>query len=85
MTSIKQQTIRSSKWNFIERISTQGIQFLLGIIMARLLLPSDYGTIGLLAIFFEISQAFIDSGFSSALIRTKDPSKKTTALYSTST
>ncbi len=76
MTSIKQQTIRSSKWNFIERISTQGIQFLLGIIMARLLLPSDYGTIGLLAIFFEISQAFIDSGFSSALIRTKDPSKK---------
>lgn len=76
MASIKQQTLSSSKWNFIERISSQGIQFLLGIIMARLLLPSDYGTIGLLAIFFDISQAFIDSGFNSALIRTKDPTQK---------
>ncbi|MCQ2097236.1 MAG: lipopolysaccharide biosynthesis protein [Fibrobacter sp.] len=76
MASIKQQTISGSKWNFIERISVQGIQFLLGVVMARLLLPSDYGTIGLLAIFFEISQAFIDSGFSSALIRTKDPTEK---------
>lgn len=76
MSSIKQQTLSGSKWNFLERLSVQGIQFLLGIIMARLLLPSDYGTIGLLAIFFEISQAFIDSGFSSALIRTKSPTEK---------
>lgn len=76
MESIKQQTIKSSKWNFLERLSVQGIQFLLGIIMARLLLPSDYGTIGLLAIFFEVSQTFIDSGFNSALIRTKNPTEK---------
>ena len=76
MSSIKQQTISSSKWNFLERLTVQGIQFLLGVIMARLLLPSDYGTVGLLAIFFEISQAFIDSGFNSALIRTKNPTEK---------
>lgn len=76
MSSIKQQTINSSKWNFLERISAQGIQFLLGVIMARLLLPSDYGTVGLLAIFFEISRTFIDSGFNSALIRTKNPTEK---------
>ena len=76
MGSIKQQTISGSKWNFLERISVQGIQFLLGIIMARLLLPSDYGTIGLLAVFFDVSQTFIDSGFNSALIRTKDPTEK---------
>lgn len=76
MSSIKQQTINSSKWNFIERITVQAIQFVMGVIMARMLLPSDYGTIGLLAIFFEVSQAFIDSGFSSALIRTKSPSEK---------
>ncbi len=76
MTSIKQQTISSSKWNFIERLSVQGTQFFLGVIMARLLLPSDYGTIGLLAIFFEVSRTFIDSGFNSALIRTKNPTEK---------
>ncbi len=76
MSSIKQQTLKSAKWNFIERIATQGIQFLLGIVMARLLLPSDYGAVGMLAIFFAVSQTFIDSGFSSALIRKKDPTEE---------
>lgn len=69
MVSIKQQTIKSVKWNFLEKLFVQGIQFFLGIVMARLLAPSDYGAIGMLAIFFSISQTFIDSGFNSALIR----------------
>lgn len=76
MESIKQQTVRSAKWNFVERIVSQGIQFLLGLLMARLLLPSDYGAVGMLAIFFAISQTFIDSGFSSALIRKKEPTEQ---------
>ena len=76
MSSIKQQTLSGSKWNFLERIAAQGIQFIIGIVLARLLLPTDFGTVGLLAIFFEISQAFIDCGFNSALIRTKDPTQK---------
>lgn len=76
MTSIKQQTINSAKWNFIDRVAGQGIQFLLGIVIARFLLPSDYGAIGMLAFFFAISQAFIDSGFSSALIRKKNPTEE---------
>ncbi|WP_405324077.1 lipopolysaccharide biosynthesis protein [Fibrobacter sp.] len=76
MSSIKQQTISGSKWNFLERVAAQGIQFIIGIVLARLLLPTDFGTVGLLAIFFEISQAFIDSGFNSALIRTKNPTQK---------
>jgi len=75
MPSIKQQTIKSAKWNFIDRIATQGIQFLLGIVMARFLAPSDYGAIGMLAIFFAVSQTFIDSGFSAALIRKKEPTE----------
>lgn len=73
MTSVKQQTIKSAKWNFIERIGVYGIQFVLGIVMARYIAPADYGAIGMLAIFFAVSQAFIDSGFSSALIRKKNP------------
>lgn len=40
--------------------------------MARLLLPSDYGMIGMLAVFLQISQTFIDSGFSDALVQKKD-------------
>ena len=76
MASVKQQTITSAKWNFIDRIATQGIHFLLGIIMARFLAPSDYGAVGMLAVFFAISQAFIDSGFSAALIRKKNPTEE---------
>ena len=76
MSSIKQQTLESAKWNFIDKIATQGIQFLLGIVMARFLAPSDYGAVGMLAIFFAVSQTFIDSGFSSALIRKKDPTEE---------
>lgn len=76
MFSVKQQTLKSAKWNFVDRIATQGIQFLLGIVMARFLAPSDYGAVGLLAIFFAVSQTFIDSGFSSALIRKKNPTEE---------
>lgn len=76
MASVKQQTITSAKWNFIDRIATQGIHFLLGIIMARFLAPSDYGAVGMLAVFFAISQAFIDSGFSAALVRKKNPTEE---------
>jgi O-antigen/teichoic acid export membrane protein len=66
---IKSKTVKGVFWSSIERFSVQGIQFVLGIIMARLLEPSDYGVIGMLAIFLAISQTFIDSGFSNALIR----------------
>ena len=72
MDGIKEQTISGIKWSAIERFSVQGVQFLLGLMIARLLSPSDYGIIGMLGIFFAISQTFIDSGFSNALIRKID-------------
>ena len=50
-------------WSAIERFSLQGVQFIIQIILARLLLPSDYGMIGMLAIFLQVAQVFIDSGF----------------------
>lgn len=73
--SISKQTLQSAKWNGLEKFGGQGVQFVLTIFMARFLTPSDYGLIGVLAIFITISQSFIDSGFSTALIRTKIPSK----------
>jgi O-antigen/teichoic acid export membrane protein len=67
--SLKNKTIKGVFWSSIERFSVQGIQFIVQIILARLLLPSDYGLIGMLAIFLAVSQSLIDSGFSNALIR----------------
>lgn len=63
-------------WSAIDRISTIGIQFVLNIIIARILSPSDYGVIGMLTIFLSISQCLIDSGFSNALIQRKDRTEK---------
>lgn len=67
--NIKRQAIHGMKWAAIEKFSLQIIQFVLGIVLARLLTPADYGTIGMLAVFIAISNVFIDSGFGSALVR----------------
>lgn len=78
--SVKQQATKSVLWSAIERFSVQGIQFLLSIIIARLLLPTDYGLIAMLSIFMAIAQTFIDSGFANALIQKKN---RTETDYST--
>jgi O-antigen/teichoic acid export membrane protein len=70
--NLGKKTISGVIWSATERFSMQGVQFLVGIILARLLTPHDYGLIGMLSIFLAISQTFIDSGFSSALIQKKD-------------
>lgn len=72
MGSVRQDTISGIKWSAIEKIALQGIQFIIGIILARLLTPSDYGVLGMIAIFIAIANTFVDSGFSNALIRKKD-------------
>lgn len=67
--SLKQQTLRGTLWSSIERFSVQGVQFLILILMARILSPDDYGMVGMLAIFLAVAQSLIDSGFSNALIQ----------------
>lgn len=59
-------------WNAFEKVAVQGISFILNIILARLLSPHDYGTIGMLTIFLTFSNVFVESGFSRALIQKKD-------------
>lgn len=56
-------------WSVVERFATQGVQFLFGIILARLLSPEDYGILAMPLVFLAVAQCFIDSGFSAALIR----------------
>ena len=70
--NLKQKTINGVIWSAIERFSNQIIQFLVQIIIARLLFPSDYGMIGMLAIFMAVAQTFTDGGFGNALIQKKD-------------
>lgn len=67
--SLKKQAVSGILWSAVERFSVQGIQFLIMIIMARLLSPKDYGLIGMLTVFIAVAQSLIDSGFSQALIR----------------
>lgn len=70
--NLKDKTLSGIKWTALEQFSVQAITFALSIILARLLTPTDYGTIGVLSIFIAVSGAFIDSGFGQALIRKKD-------------
>lgn len=78
--SLKSQAVKGVVWSAIERFSVQGIQFVLSIVLARLVAPSEYGLIAMLGIFLAIAQTFIDSGFSNALIQKKD---RTEVDYST--
>lgn len=78
--SLKHQAIKGVVWSAVERFSVQGIQFVLSIVIARLVAPSEYGLIAMLGIFLAIAQAFIDSGFSTALVQKKD---RTEIDYST--
>ena len=73
--SLKNKTVKGTLWSTLERFSVQGIQFVVMIIMARLLTPQDYGLVGMVAIFIAVSQSLIDSGFSQALIRKQDRSE----------
>lgn len=72
MANIKEQTLTGVKWGTIDKFSSTAIQFLIGIVLARLLSPEDFGTVGLLSIFFAISNVFADGGFYTAVIRKKE-------------
>ncbi len=72
MSSLKKKATKGVIWSAIDKSSSMGIQFIFGIILARLLLPEDYGLIGMITIFITISQAIVESGFSRALIQKKN-------------
>lgn len=72
MTSLRSKTIKGVGWSFIDNIANYGITFLVGLVLARLLTPAEYGIMAMIAIFVAISNSIIDSGFSNALIRKVD-------------
>lgn len=82
-TNLKQKAVSGILWTTAQRFSSIFIQFLSGIVLARLLSPEDYGCIGMLAIFMLLASTFTDGGFGSALIQKKNPTQEdySTILY----
>ena len=72
MPGIKEKAISGVRWTTIEQVATMVLQFVIGIIVARLVDPSDYGLIAMLGIFISFGNIFVNSGFGIALIRKKD-------------
>lgn len=74
--NLKQKAASGMVWTALQKYSTMFIQFISGIILARLLTPYDYGCIGMLSIFMALAEIFIDGGFGSALIQKKQPTQE---------
>lgn len=70
--SDKEQVIQGAFWKFLERIAAQLVSLVVSVILARLLSPSEYGTISLVMVFITIANVFVNSGFGQALIQKKE-------------
>lgn len=74
-SNLKTKTLSGMIWSFIQRFGTMLISFVSNIVLARLLTPDDYGTIGMLMIFIAVANTFVDGGFGAALIQKKEPTQ----------
>lgn len=72
MSSHREKAIHGVSWSFIDNIGNKFLQFLVGIVMARLLSPHEYGILGMVTVFVTFSHIFLDSGFSQSLVVRKD-------------
>lgn len=75
MNSLKEKASYGVGWSAIETLSNSGLSFLVGIILARILSPSEFGIIGIMTIFIAISNSIVDGGFSNALVRKLDANR----------
>jgi len=69
LNMIKHKAVNAVIWSGVERLSGQLIRFVIGVILARLLVPAEFGLIGMLAIFMGVAQAFVNCGFGEGLIQ----------------
>ena len=72
MTNIKKLAIRGMSWSALDKFGTYASQLVINIVLARLLIPEDFGLVAMLSVFQAISQTFIDSGMGSGLIQKTD-------------
>ena len=67
--NLKDQVLAGIMWNTVARIGQQSVQFAISVILARLLLPDDFGTIGMILVFTSFVGMFADAGFGSAVVQ----------------
>src|SRR5574344_2216572 len=72
MEITKGLVIKSFLWKLFERVGTQAISFVITIVLARLLLPEQYGIIALITVFLNVCNVIVDGGFTTALIQKKE-------------
>ena len=74
--SLKKKTVSGLMWTFAQQFSVQWINFLVSIVLARMLSPAEFGLIAMLTIFIAIGTSLMDSGLTSSLIRTENPDQR---------
>lgn len=81
--SVKEESLKGVKWTTVSRIFTQLTTFVIGVVLARLLSAEDYGLVAMVTVFKSISDAFVDCGLSTALVRKPDRTEtdKATVFY----
>ena len=70
-TEMKQKVAKGVFWKLLENGGAQGIQFVIAILLARMLTPAEYGVVGIIMIFITIANVFVQSGFGTALVQKK--------------
>ena len=65
--SLKSKVAKGAVWTLLEKLSVQFVRFIVGMILARLLTPNDYGTVALTGIFFAVAGVLVDGGFGDAM------------------
>lgn len=83
MSELKRKAIKGVFWSAIDKAGVKGVAFIISIIIARILTPSDYGVIGMILVFITLANIFIDSGMSQALVQRKQRTEAdmSTAFY----
>lgn len=74
--SLKEKIINGLVWKFGERIIAQGVSFIISLVLARLLLPDQYGVVSLILVFINIANVFVSDGLGAALVQKKESSQK---------
>jgi len=82
--SLSERSLSAILWLFLDKLGGSSVNFIVTILLARLLSPEDFGLVAMVMVFFEFSAVFVESGFSTALIREKtisDLDKSTTFIF----
>lgn len=74
-SSLKTKAVSGVSWTFLNMMGNQGLAFVFSIVLARMLLPEDFGLIGMIVIFMAIGRSLIDGGLTQSIIRQKEPTQ----------